>query len=67
MRIMIVDDHQIVREGLKAILQDDPDFEVVAESRQSRDSLSWRGEPTPILCCSMPACQASVAPTRAGS
>jgi two-component system, NarL family, response regulator DevR len=32
MRIMIVDDHQIVREGLKAILQDDPDFEVVAES-----------------------------------
>jgi DNA-binding NarL/FixJ family response regulator len=32
MRVMIVDDHQIVREGLKAILQDDPDFEVVAES-----------------------------------
>jgi len=32
MRIMIVDDHQIVREGLKTILQDDPDFEVVAES-----------------------------------
>ena len=32
MRIMIVDDHQIVREGLKAILRDDPDFEVVAES-----------------------------------
>jgi len=32
MRIIIVDDHQIVREGLKTILQDDPDFEVVAES-----------------------------------
>jgi DNA-binding NarL/FixJ family response regulator len=29
---MIVDDHEIVREGLKTILQDDPDFEVVAES-----------------------------------
>ena len=27
MRIIIVDDHQIVREGLKTILQDDPDFE----------------------------------------
>ena len=29
---MIIDDHEIVREGLKAILKDEPDFEVVAES-----------------------------------
>jgi two-component system, NarL family, response regulator DevR len=36
MRIMIVDDHQIVREGLKTILQDDPDFEVVAESGSAK-------------------------------
>src|SRR6202007_2519808 len=32
MRILIVDDHAIAREGLKTILRDDPDFEVVAES-----------------------------------
>ena len=31
-RIAIVDDHEIVREGLKSILQGEPDFEVVAES-----------------------------------
>jgi two-component system response regulator DevR len=31
-RIAIIDDHEIVREGLKSILQCEPDFEVVAES-----------------------------------
>jgi two-component system, NarL family, response regulator DevR len=31
-RLAIVDDHEIVREGLKTILQSDPDFEVVAET-----------------------------------
>jgi DNA-binding NarL/FixJ family response regulator len=30
-RIIIVDDHEIVRVGLKAILQTEPDFDVVAE------------------------------------
>jgi DNA-binding NarL/FixJ family response regulator len=29
---MIIDDHEIVREGLKTILGNEPDFEVVAES-----------------------------------
>ncbi len=31
-RVMIIDDHEIVREGLKTILGNEPDFEVVAES-----------------------------------
>ncbi|MGZ7023027.1 MAG: response regulator [Ilumatobacteraceae bacterium] len=31
-RLAIVDDHEIVREGLKTILRSDPDFEVVAET-----------------------------------
>jgi two-component system NarL family response regulator len=31
-RIIVVDDHEIVREGLKTILRSDPEFEVVAES-----------------------------------
>lgn len=38
-RIVIVDDHEIVREGLKAILRGEPDFEVVAE-RASADDLT---------------------------
>ena len=31
-RIAIVDDHEMVREGLRAILQIEPDFQIVAES-----------------------------------
>jgi two-component system response regulator DevR len=31
-RIMVVDDHEMVREGVKAMLEPEPDFEVVAEA-----------------------------------
>ena len=31
-RVLIVDDHAVVREGIKAMLEPDPDFEVVGES-----------------------------------
>jgi two-component system response regulator DevR len=31
-RLLIIDDHEIVREGLKTILTSEPDFEVVGES-----------------------------------
>lgn len=36
-RVMIIDDHEIVREGLKTILGNEPDFEVVAESATADD------------------------------
>jgi DNA-binding NarL/FixJ family response regulator len=51
MRIIIVDDHQIVREGLKTILQDDPDFEVVAESGSAKGlaALVQRTRPDVVL------------------
>ena len=51
MRIMIVDDHEIVREGLKAILHDDPDFEVVAESGSAEGiaQLARRTRPDVVL------------------
>ena len=31
-RLLIIDDHEMVREGLKAIATADPDFTVVGES-----------------------------------
>ena len=51
MRIMIVDDHEIVRKGLKTILQDDPDFEVVAESGSAEGiaQLARRTRPDVVL------------------
>jgi DNA-binding NarL/FixJ family response regulator len=36
-RILLVDDHEMVREGLKAMLQSEPDLEVVAETGHGRE------------------------------
>jgi DNA-binding NarL/FixJ family response regulator len=36
-RIVVVDDHEMVREGLKAILERQPDFLVVGESNRADD------------------------------
>jgi two-component system, NarL family, response regulator DevR len=36
-RILLVDDHEMVREGLKAMLQSEPDLEVVAETGLGRE------------------------------
>ena len=39
-RVAIADDHSIVREGLKQILHEDPDIQVVAEACDSREALA---------------------------
>jgi two-component system response regulator DevR len=36
-RIALIDDHEMVREGLRAILDTEPDFDVVAESNSADD------------------------------
>ena len=41
MRIMIVDDHEIVRAGVRASLSRDPRMEVVAEAGTGREALRW--------------------------
>jgi two-component system response regulator DevR len=38
-RILLVDDHEIVRLGLKALLERQPHFEVVAEAATARDAV----------------------------
>jgi DNA-binding NarL/FixJ family response regulator len=39
-RIVIADDHAVVRQGLKMFLQDDDDFEVVAEAQNGSEALA---------------------------
>ncbi len=39
-RILIADDHLVVRHGLKLVLRQEPDFEVVAEAENGRDAIS---------------------------
>jgi|DewCreStandDraft_1066081.scaffolds.fasta_scaffold00790_5 DNA-binding NarL/FixJ family response regulator len=38
-RVLVVDDHAIAREGLKAILETDPEIEVVGEAADGREAL----------------------------
>jgi DNA-binding NarL/FixJ family response regulator len=42
-KVAIADDHAIVRKGLKQILSDIPDMEVVAEAGSGDDSSRWLG------------------------
>jgi DNA-binding NarL/FixJ family response regulator len=39
MRILIVDDHEIVREGVRSVLSVDPRFEVVGEAASAKEAL----------------------------
>jgi DNA-binding NarL/FixJ family response regulator len=39
MRILIVDDHEIVREGVRSVLSMDPRFEVVGEAASAKEAL----------------------------
>ena len=36
-RVMLVDEHALVREGVRRILEGEPDFEVVGEADQGGD------------------------------
>lgn len=56
-RVLLADDHAIVREGLKRILADGSEFTVVAEAATSQEAISEAREKSPdvvILDISMP-------------
>jgi len=56
-RILIADDHDVVRRGVRALLQGRPDFRLVAEAANGRDALNAARESKPdiaILDYSMP-------------
>lgn len=39
-RLLLAEDHEVMREALRSLLENDPDFEVVGESRDGREALS---------------------------
>ncbi len=49
MRILIVDDHQVVRAGVRALLETDPEFEVCGEAVDGRDAVAKANETLPDL------------------
>ena len=46
-KLLIVDDHTIFREGLRALLELEPDFTVVGEASYGEESLAVVAEETP--------------------
>ncbi|MFZ2087620.1 MAG: response regulator transcription factor [Desulfobaccales bacterium] len=46
-RIVIADDHQIVRQGLRTLLEQEPDLEVVGEAENGRNTLALIRELVP--------------------
>jgi two-component system response regulator NreC len=46
-RLLLVDDHDIVRVGLKTFLQTQPDFDVVAEARNGEEAIKYALETHP--------------------
>ena len=46
-RIMVVDDHEVVRTGLRAILEPEDDLEVVAEAGSGDEAVRAIGNPPP--------------------
>jgi DNA-binding NarL/FixJ family response regulator len=56
-RVLIADDHRIVREGLRGLIEKDADLEVVAEAEGGREAVRLAGELAPdvvIMDVSMP-------------
>lgn len=46
-RILVVDDHQIVRQGIRSLLSNYPDFEIVGEAADGTAALKQVGQLTP--------------------
>ncbi len=56
-RVLLAEDHIIVRDGLRMLLESAPDFTVVAEAANGREALARARETQPdlaILDISMP-------------
>lgn len=56
-RVLLAEDHRIVRDGLRMLLQSEPDFVIVAEAENGREAVAKAKETRPdvaILDISMP-------------
>lgn len=56
-RVLIADDHAIVRDGLKSVMEDEPDLEVVGEATNGEEAIRKTGDARPdvvLLDITMP-------------
>jgi len=50
-RIVLADDHAVLREGLRFLIEAQPDFEVVGEAGTGQEAITRVGETTPAVLC----------------
>ena len=48
-RIIIADDHEVVRKGLMLVLRQEPDFEIVGEAHNGREAVALSAQQAPDL------------------
>jgi two-component system, NarL family, response regulator LiaR len=56
-RVLIVDDHAVVRHGLRLMLEQKPEFDVIGEGRDGQDAVTMAGQLRPdviLMDLSMP-------------
>ncbi|MFD0558898.1 DNA-binding NarL/FixJ family response regulator [Stackebrandtia endophytica] len=53
-RILIVDDHPVVRDGLRGMLASQPDFTVVGEAGGGAEALAWLAKPVAVTSADQP-------------
>ena len=53
-RLMLVDDHEIVRAGLRMMLEAEPDLEIVAEAVDNKRPLPAGTGRSQVLCLTLP-------------
>jgi DNA-binding NarL/FixJ family response regulator len=61
-RILVADDHPVVRDGLVAILSTQPDFEVVGEANNGRETVELAPLLQPDVIVLDPCCGAYAMP-----
>ena len=58
-RVVLVDDHQVIREGLRLLIDAEPDMKVIAEAGNGNEAFRWAMELIPdvvVTDVSMPEC-----------
>jgi hypothetical protein len=57
-RVLLADDHAVVRRGLRLVLESEPDLRVVAEAATAPMRCGWGSSPTSTSRCSTSRCRA---------
>ncbi len=50
LRILIADDHELARDGIRSLLEDHPDWEICGEAKDGREAVAFASTLRPDVC-----------------